>query len=343
MDSDDDDDDDGDGDSDPLNITPTSRRTIPTQKRLRTAEPTHERLQVKSERQPQDMTEPKSHGSPSSSNVVSPLNERADGKSLRTTRPRKKRAVHVESEDDEEMEVKEETKDCPPDDEDHIQENKSPEVSTKQRVSARRKPTKGGSAEGTAKGRKGKAGKETKEVQQLKDEHNEVPHPQAVPQAAPHAPQAQVQDNHFTNIKRPRIKEAQKEEDVTVDVVGGAAMTPEPSKVQVAEVSEPAKEATPPPSPPPPSPPPPPQPTQPFPKKRKLPTIKKTKNPGVVAPLNPPVPPKVPAGRSGDLNADEVSKLPAVETRVPAANVGSADFDLRKPSVYAQLFKSVRS
>jgi len=103
--------------------------------------------------------------------------------------------------------------------------------------------------------------------------------------------------------------------ETVVDVIGETAKTPERPTIPV---TEPTKEPTPPAAPP---------------KKRKLPPIKKIKTSGSVA-LSSAVPQKLPG--KGDVG--ETPKAPA---RTPAASIGNADFDLRKPSVYAELFKSV--
>jgi hypothetical protein len=331
-------DEDDDEDADPLNITPTKREYPPIViKRPRPSE-VRENGRARLESQTQLAAESKilpdinSHGSPSSSKFVSHT-ERADSKGFKGARSKKKRVV--ESEDEDESKANEEKQDSPQphpvnDEEASIQESKQTEVSSKQAVPRKRKSTRGGNTDAAPKGRKGKPPKEVKEVP-MKDERVDAPVVGASPQ---------VQDNHTSN-KRPRPKETLQDEEFAIDVgdviATATATTLEPPKSEAAEVPELVKEATPPPTPTPA----PAAPTQPLPKKRKLPTIKKTKNPGsagVVAPLNSILPPRIPSPGT----VDEVSKLPAVETRIPAANVGSADFDLRKPSVYAELFKSVR-
>jgi hypothetical protein len=135
------------------------------------------------------------------------------------------------------------------------------------------------------------------------------------------APAAQENVGSTPNPKRPRQREARDEESV-VDVTGGAV-------AGSSNVAEPlAKEATPPPVPP---------------KKRKLPPIKKNKAPGGLPAQAPPSaaavpPPKLPqVTASSNGPAEDASK----QVRQVAANIGMADFDLRKPSVYAELFKAV--
>jgi hypothetical protein len=145
--------------------------------------------------------------------------------------------------------------------------------------------------------------------------------------------------------KRPRPREPplKDEESIDVDVVyasAGPTTITTPPPITASESADISKERanTPPP-----------------PKKRKLPTIKKNKVPtgptGTMAPVPPSTsgPSKAPAAGVGVGvgkavgGVDEGAKLPAnvASTRKPAATVGSADFDLRKPSVYAELFKTV--
>jgi hypothetical protein len=98
-------------------------------------------------------------------------------------------------------------------------------------------------------------------------------------------------------------------------MVRRSSLTAKTPEQPTSPATEPTKEPTPPP------------------KKRKLPPIKKIKTSGSAAPSSA-VPQKLPG--KGDVG--EIAKPPA---RTPAALIGNADFDLRKPSVYAELFKSV--
>lgn len=148
---------------------------------------------------------------------------------------------------------------------------------------------------------------------------------------------------------RPADMQVDIEEEAVVDVVGrggSISATPEPStaldlfpaseappgrRTSISPTKD--KEADPPP-----------------PKKRKLPTIKKNKAHGSTTISTPSgsKPPLVGASKGGHTGDDAIKPLPpplAISTpaqiRKPAATIGSADFDLRNASVYAELFKGV--
>jgi hypothetical protein len=80
-------------------------------------------------------------------------------------------------------------------------------------------------------------------------------------------------------------------------------------------------------------------------KKRKLPTIKKNKVPAAPTPTPTPATtlpaPSNPTSSPHKSPPTEPSADKAKPKRTPAALIGNADFDLRKPSVYAELFKAV--
>lgn len=171
---------------------------------------------------------------------------------------------------------------------------------------------------------KGKAKIETKEVL-IKDERK-VAHIRG---------DSGAQESGISaGAKRPRSKVPFRLEDVAVDIVGDSVSTPL-LEVVATDSPPPAKEESPRPPPP---------------KKRKLPTIKKNKGPGSAGPATPssvaiPSKPVISTGAQ-KLGGGESGKVPPVavgKTRKPAATVGNADFDLRNASVYADLFKTVRS
>jgi hypothetical protein len=142
---------------------------------------------------------------------------------------------------------------------------------------------------------------------------------------------SQAQDDSIAKSARSRLKEITTEEANAPDSTSdpATATTSEPLRIQTTEVAEIGKDATSP------------QPPQ-LPVKKKLPTIKKLK--GLVTTPATAIPgTSKSVGIPHQVDAGEVGKLPTVETRVIAANVGSSDFDLRKPSVYAELFRPVSS
>jgi hypothetical protein len=189
------------------------------------------------------------------------------------------------------------------DDDDYEKERKPQKGPTRQRGAPRGRRPKGA---------RGRAPREPKELP-AKDERKDAPPPSAV---------QEDQDGH---AKRSRLTESRTDEPASnIDVVDEAATTPRQSTVPATTAPEPAKEATPPP-----------------PKKRKLPVIKKTKTTSAQTPLatssTPTAPPKPPT-------APEPVKGPPGDVHKPTrVAAGTTDFDLRKPSVYAELFKSVSS
>ena len=308
-----------DGDSDPLNISPRKQHTTTKRKRVSDAAPDRLRLDVESK--VQHHIDPSSQ-SPAREPTPPSRHDKTIGANKRSSRQKKTRTI-VESEDEDKA-VEEDLPDSPPhlshdEDEEYLnKEAKRSEPPTKQKAPMRRKYTKISNTDSAAKARRGRAKKETKESLAKNEGDNA-----RVSQAA-----SQAQDDTTGRYAPPRLKEIPTEETNTADPISdlSAATTSELPKTQTTEVAETGKDATPPQPPPPPA-------------KKKLPTIKKVKAPVMTTPSTP-VPPKS-AGIPHQVDAAEVGKLPAVETRVIAANVGSTDFDLRKPSVYAELFRPV--
>lgn len=190
--------------------------------------------------------------------------------------------------------------------------------SVKQKVAPK---VKGSKRETQSTGSKGVKGK-TKDIL-MKDERKAAPPFGAGSAAQENAP--------TTGTKRPRPKELRNDASPSPEAGTDSAFNVD-AESTVIEGAETAKEATPPP----------------LPKKRKLPTIKKNKpsvSAGPATPSQPSVPSKPSTTPAVGKTIDESNKLPppATGVRKPAATIGSADFDLRKPSVYAELFKTVRS
>ncbi|KAL0954770.1 hypothetical protein HGRIS_003720 [Hohenbuehelia grisea] len=216
--------------------------------------------------------------------------------------PRKKRAVVRSDSEGDDYEANDVAVDDynEPDDEDDF-------IVEDTRSSKSKSNTKGGKSAATSSRRKGKVKEAPQEIM-MKDERK-VP---------PRRISAAAQDKPPVGIKRSRLKEIKSDD---VDVGQGSIGSSEDPPLSATEESSLPKESAPPPL-----------------KKPKLPTIRKTKLAGSGGPSTPVSASKPSQGAKPVV--DEKLATTSSVPRKPAAFAGNADFDLRNPSVYSELFKT---